>query len=130
MYVLYALKFRLLLPQSTTVLRSSLDFKTSEVEALKATIVDGQKTLEAVIEETLNERLERRLKKRVESGDYRVCAAHDLAPIFEKAFGIRPKELAKNQEFLSLLDRSGLDLKEGESWDGLHKKSFQKRKKR
>ncbi len=34
-----------------------------------------------------------RMKKRVESGDFRVCAAHDLEPIFEKAFGIKPKEL-------------------------------------
>lgn len=72
-------------------------FKQEEVEMIKSTIVDGNKTLETAIEETLNERLERRIKKRVESGDYRVCAAHDLAPIFEKALDIKPKDLIKDK---------------------------------
>lgn len=46
----------------------------------------------ALMEEILNERLNRRMKKRVESGDHRVCAAHDIAPILEKALGIKPKD--------------------------------------
>ena len=86
---------------------------------LKATKVDGEMALEAVIHNTLDERLERRMKKRVESGDYRVCAAHDLAPIFETAFNIRPKDLAKDDTFLSLLENSGLKLKNEENWLGL-----------
>jgi hypothetical protein len=45
--------------------------------------------LKALIEETLNERLERRMKKRVESGDFRVCAAHDLAPVLRRLLGLR-----------------------------------------
>jgi hypothetical protein len=67
----------------------------------------------------LDERLNRRMKKRVESEDYRVCAAHDLAPIFEKALGINPKELAKSQEFLARVDTEGL--KGGAKWLGLKK---------
>jgi hypothetical protein len=70
--------------------------------------------LEAIIEETLNGRLERRLKKRVESGDSRVCAAHDLAPIFENAFGVKEKELARNERFKEMLGRVRLKLREGE----------------
>jgi hypothetical protein len=109
-------------------------FKPEEVDMLKATKVDGEMTLETVIRNTLEERLERRLKKRVESGDYRVCAAHDLAPIFETAFAIKPKDLAKDSGFLSLLDKSGLKLKNGESWTGLSKrpniKQGQKKRKR
>lgn len=52
-----------------------------------------------VIEEILSERVEGRIKKREESGEFRVCAAHDLAPILEKALGIDPKALAKDREF-------------------------------
>jgi hypothetical protein len=105
-------------------------FQPNEVQLLKSSIVEGDKTLENIIEETLNERLERRIKKRVESRDFRVCAAHDLAPIFEKAFDIKPKVLSKNEEFLAILSRSGLNLKDGDNWKGLPTKSFQKKNKR
>jgi hypothetical protein len=74
------------------------------------------------------------MKKRVESGDYRVCTAYDLAPIFETAFDIKPKDLAKDDAFLSLLENSGLKLKNGENWLGLSKrpniKQRQKKKKK
>lgn len=57
-------------------------FNRDEAEKIKATQIDHEnKTLSVLIEETLNERLNRRMKKRVDSGDYRVCAAHDVAPI-------------------------------------------------
>jgi hypothetical protein len=109
-------------------------FKQEEVDMLKATKVNGEMTLEAVIRSTLDERLERRMKKRVESGDYRVCAAHDLAPIFETAFNIKPKDLAKDDAFLSLLENSSLQLKNGGNWLGLSKrpniKQGQKKKKK
>ena len=58
------------------------------------------------------------MKKRVESGDYRVCAAHDLAPIFEKGLGIRAKNFEKDMEFIRLVRTSGLELKDGQSWTG------------
>ena len=69
--------------------------------------------------------MERRAKRRAGSGDYRVCAAHDLAPIFEKAFDIKPKDLQTNTEFLAILDRSQLELKDSDNWKGLPKKPFQ-----
>lgn len=66
--------------------------KKSQNEARKT-------TLEMLIEEDLKEKLERRMKKRVDSGDFRACAAHDLAPILEKAFDINPKHLANDTGF-------------------------------
>ena len=59
--------------------------------------VERQKTLGKHIEETMNTKLTRRTKKRVESRDFRVCAAHDLAPIFESVFGISQKVLNKDR---------------------------------
>ncbi|QSS54273.1 hypothetical protein I7I53_01775 [Histoplasma capsulatum var. duboisii H88] len=96
-------------------------FNAEEVAALTRTAVghDGE-TLKERIQHTLEERLNRRLKKRVESGDFRVCAAHDLAPIFEKVFDINPKKLAKDSKFRSLVSINGLRLKsEEELWNGL-----------
>jgi hypothetical protein len=52
------------------------------------------------------------------------CAAHDLAPIFESAFDIKPRELALNKEFFATLDRFGRKLKDDDKWTGLRKKSF------
>lgn len=97
-------------------------FQPDKVERLKCTAVNATQMLEEAIRDTLNERLERRIKKRAESGDYRVCAAHGLAPIFENAFGIKPKDLSRNVDFLALLDSSGLDLKPGESFQGISPK--------
>ncbi|KAK2764279.1 hypothetical protein FQN54_008971 [Arachnomyces sp. PD_36] len=97
-------------------------FKEDEVETLKNVMVQG-KTLVQLIENTLSERLNRRDKKRVSSGDFRVCAAHDLAPILEKALGIDPKKLAKDCVFVRILEERGLRLGDGE-WSGLPKKSF------
>lgn len=91
-------------------------FTPSEAEILKATTI-GNTTLAKTIEMTLHERLERRMKKRVESSDYRVCAAHDLAPIFEKSLGIDPKKLAKDKHFMHLASDKGLRL-DGEVWTG------------
>ncbi|KAK3168098.1 hypothetical protein OEA41_004544 [Lepraria neglecta] len=92
-------------------------FQHSEVEMIKSTAVinNGEHTLGDLIRETLDGRLNRRMKKRVESEDYRVCAAHDLAPIFEKGLSIRPKEFEKDKEFVRLVRTSGLKLKDGES---------------
>ncbi|TVY67380.1 hypothetical protein LSUE1_G007859 [Lachnellula suecica] len=103
-------------------------FTTTEVSQLKSTIISIKETqtLEQYIEKQLNARLERRKKKRVESGDFRVCAAHDLGLIFEKAFDIKHKELAKDGEFLTILKRSGLELQDGDRWQGVPKKTFQK----
>lgn len=47
-----------------------------------------------------------------------------LGADIEKAFGIRPKELAKNKEFMWLVERSGLKLAAGEKWVRVSKKPF------
>jgi hypothetical protein len=67
--------------------------------------------------------LQRRIKKRVESGDFRVCAAHDLAPIFEKAFNIKSKDLERDRELRGLIEEFGLDINETQlkTWFGLTK---------
>ncbi|KAJ9298891.1 hypothetical protein DTO271G3_3133 [Paecilomyces variotii] len=84
-------------------------FTPEEVNQLKTTKVQDKKTLSDIISETLNECLERRTKKRVESGDFRVCAAHDLAPIFEKALCIKQKDLERDRTLLSLIKQFGLE---------------------
>lgn len=105
-------------------------FNSSESCAIKSTLI-GTKTLSDTIEESLQERLQRRMKKRVESGDYRVCTAHDIAPILATALGINLKELGKDERFTEFVQKNGLRC--GEEWKGLKVKSFapkQKRKKR
>jgi hypothetical protein len=98
-------------------------FSADEVAQLKATTVHNDtKRLEDVIQETLNERLQRRMKKRVQSGDFRVCAAHDLAPIFEKALNIKPKDLEGDRDFLTLVEQHGLNLGDGQVWSGVFKR--------
>ncbi|OAL72711.1 hypothetical protein A7D00_2484 [Trichophyton violaceum] len=89
-------------------------FDGEEVEALENTISNSSgsqgETLAQKIESTLDERLNRRMKKRIESSDFRVCAAHDLAPIFEAVFDIPPKKLAK--KLVSLISSRGLILRD------------------
>lgn len=84
-------------------------------------------TLEDVIQSTLAERLERRMKKRVENGDYRVCAAHDLSPIFEKGFGINHKSLKSDAVFMGLMRENGLELREGEIFEGVGGRARERR---
>ena len=95
-------------------------FSQDEAEKIKgARPNDGDKTMSALIQEKLHERLERRMKKRVESGDYRVCAAYDVAPILEKALSIKPKDLERDQAFLDAMSANGLHLAPGQQWTGL-----------
>ncbi|EFQ99989.1 hypothetical protein MGYG_02997 [Nannizzia gypsea CBS 118893] len=91
-------------------------FNEKEVEILKNTVSNssGSETLAQKTEYTLDERLNRRIKKRVESSDFRVCAAHDLAPIFETVFDIHPKKLAKSSVLLSLISSRGLRLQDAD----------------
>ena len=87
------------------------------------------KTFSERLEEGLNERLERRKKKRVQSGDFRVCAAHDLAPLIASALGIDLKLMEKDKDFAKVVEEKGLNLR-GEIWGGLKKKSFAPKNKR
>lgn len=93
-------------------------FSHKEVKLLKSSIVrnkrsedKSEKTLQQLIETTLDAKLNRRMKKRVESQDFRVCAAHDLAPILEDAFGVKPKELRKDKKFVKTLSLDILNFK-------------------
>lgn len=97
-------------------------FTAEEAIVVKNTRI-RDKILSEIIENELNERLNRRNKKRVESGDYRVCAAHDLAPIIGSSLAIDLKRLEKDKTFLRLLNTKGLELG-GEGWSGLTAKSF------
>ncbi|KAE9984398.1 hypothetical protein BLS_002428 [Venturia inaequalis] len=94
-------------------------FTPDEAATLRATAVKGDKTLQTVIRETLEDRLLRRMKGKVGSGDHRVCAAHDLARIFEKAFFIDHERLAGDTKFLALVAAFRLFLPGGQEWDGL-----------
>ncbi|KAI4279950.1 MAG: hypothetical protein L6R38_004841 [Xanthoria sp. 2 TBL-2021] len=87
-------------------------FTPSEIKAIKSFVPDGgESTLEQLILSALETKLERRKKKQLANGDYRVCASHDLAPVFEKAFGVRPKDLAKDKKFVKALTKDGLVLR-------------------
>ncbi|KAF2221930.1 hypothetical protein BDZ85DRAFT_264624 [Elsinoe ampelina] len=85
-------------------------FTEDEVSMLKSTALPAGSTLADTVQATLEERLERRMKKRVESSDYRVCAAHDLAPVFETAFEVKEKDLARNERFVELLNEHSLNV--------------------
>jgi hypothetical protein len=91
-------------------------FTPEESSDLRKIIMPDGNTLESSIEKTLHVKLERRIKKRVESDDFRVCAAHDLAPIFERAFQIRPKDIERNKGFLELMKQNGLDVRDDTHW--------------
>ncbi|GIJ91236.1 hypothetical protein Asppvi_010201 [Aspergillus pseudoviridinutans] len=103
-------------------------FNVDEATAIKNTVVHG-KTLAHIIEQELQERLERRSKKRVDSGDFRVCAAHDLAPILAAALGTNLRQLDRDKRFALLISSRGLDLGD-EKWEGLAAKSFAPKNKR
>jgi len=108
-------------------------FTDSEVAMVKGLRTGGDKgcsILVGLIDDTLKERLERRMKKRVDSGDFRVCAAHDVAPILERVFGVKEKDLLRDKEFVGLVQKWGLELGEGVVWKGSHKKGFKPKEKR
>ncbi|KAI4245221.1 MAG: hypothetical protein L6R40_002578 [Gallowayella cf. fulva] len=88
-------------------------FTQSEANQLKSFVPDGSDTtVHLLLESALDEKLKRRQKKREATQDYWVCAAHDLAPVFEKAFGVRSKDLQKDKKFIKSLTSDGLVLKE------------------
>ncbi|KAI3002248.1 hypothetical protein CBS147346_6082 [Aspergillus niger] len=105
-------------------------FTIEEAEKIKQTIIDANgKTFSETLVEGLNERLKRRNKKRVQSDDFRVCAAHDLAPLMASALGIDLKQMEKDNDFARMVELKGLNLR-GEIWSGLKKKSFSPKNKR
>lgn len=61
---------------------------------------------EVTVEEAIKERLAGFFEKRRASGDSRPCGPHDMAPIYERVFGIEKREL-EDERFLGRLRRSG-----------------------
>lgn len=49
-------------------------------------------------------------KNRDAARDYRPCAAHDLAPVLEKMFGVKHKDLAQDKDCVSLVEGHGIKL--------------------
>ena len=97
-------------------------FNGEETEGLKKMIITTNKCLKTLISDTIETKLNRRARKREDSGDHRVRSAHDLAPLFEKAFDIRPKDLDKEPNFQRLLGEYGLDLPAEEEFTSLRRK--------
>jgi hypothetical protein len=62
-------------------------FKPDEVQLLKSSIAEGDKTLESIIEDTLNERLERRIKKESKV-EISVSVRHTILRLFLKKYSI------------------------------------------
>lgn len=97
-------------------------FESQEAEAIRTVDCRG-KPLSQILQTRLDERLSRRMDKRVESGDFRVCAAHDLAPVLGEQLGVDLKRLSKEKTFINLLNAKGLDLGDAR-WEGILRKSF------
>ncbi|KAF2125240.1 hypothetical protein P153DRAFT_369942 [Dothidotthia symphoricarpi CBS 119687] len=97
-------------------------FDDNERQRLCNTIIDSsQRTLEDVLGAFFQTTLEKRLQGRIkETGDWRICAAHDLAPIFERAFRVNTKDLSKNKVFSKMVQKGGLGaLDNGGVWKGI-----------
>jgi len=51
------------------------------------------------------------------TGNYRICTAHDLALIFERAIRANAKDLSKNKASAKLVNKAGLGaIDNGEVW--------------
>jgi hypothetical protein len=98
-------------------------FTSIEADKVLHTVTDAATggTLSDVINQFFTQKLARRLDGRIkEKGDYCICAAHDLAPLFEKAFRLNGKDLAKNKAFTALVGKGGLRaLDQGGVWKGV-----------
>ncbi|KAG8623080.1 hypothetical protein KVT40_008056 [Elsinoe batatas] len=70
-------------------------FTDDEVSMLKSTVLPAGNTLADTLRAVTH---------------YRVCAAHDLAPVFEKAFEVKEKDLARNERFIELLNEQSLNV--------------------
>ncbi|KAH8898601.1 hypothetical protein GQ53DRAFT_816836 [Thozetella sp. PMI_491] len=60
------------------------------------------------VEQAIQSSLQNFFKKRQASGDARPCGPHDLAPIYERVFGVTATE-GKDEKFLARLRRNGLE---------------------
>ena len=85
-------------------------FDQDQADRLKETCgLASDQTLGLRIETEIRNKLQRRIEKGQTSGDHRICAAHDIAPIIEDELRIRLKEVSKDKTFRKLLKKHGLD---------------------
>ncbi|KAE8390322.1 hypothetical protein BDV23DRAFT_183615 [Aspergillus alliaceus] len=80
-------------------------FTLEEADTIKHTVFNNGNLFTLYLEDELNQRLTRRNMKRVESGNFQVCTAHDLALIIAQALGMDLKQLEKDKKIC----RSGRD---------------------
>ncbi|KAF2448423.1 hypothetical protein P171DRAFT_508628 [Karstenula rhodostoma CBS 690.94] len=94
-------------------------FSDAQAAQLRSTVVDEEtgETLGQRLDCLFTEKLAKKLEK---GGAWRVCAAHDLAPVFEGVVGVRPGELGRDKGFVGLVRKGGLDaVGEGGVWKGV-----------
>lgn len=99
-------------PSESNLIKATVVKETSDS---KATVTDENLDSKFVplikesrtVEEAIKKMLAGFFDKRRASGDSRPCGPHDMAPIYEKVFNIKPSEL-RDERFLSRLKRSGL----------------------
>jgi hypothetical protein len=90
-------------------------FTAEESQTLRGTVVEGKNTLQNALNTFCTSKLPERLRSRSKREyEHRVCATHDVAPIFEKAFGVKETNLKKNKKFVKLVRKRGVDLGKGE----------------
>lgn len=66
--------------------------------------------------------------KRVETGDFRICTAHDLAPVLAELLGVDMEMIEKDKGFLNLVRNKWIYIGGGQ-WEGLMKSFASKGKK-
>jgi hypothetical protein len=88
-------------------------FTAEEAARIKATKVEipddvnAEVTETSTVEDAIISSLANFFEKRKASGDSRSCGPHDMAPVYQRVFGIE-KEDIKDEKFLSRLRRVGL----------------------
>ena len=75
--------------------------------------------MQEFIQEAQHERLPRRKKKSVKRNYYCSPPNHEFTPVLEKVLGINIKEVEKDKEVLTLMVRSGVELRDRERWIGV-----------
>ncbi|KAF5857528.1 hypothetical protein ETB97_005667 [Aspergillus alliaceus] len=80
-------------------------FTLEEADTIKYTVFNNGNLFTLYLEDELNQRLTRRNMKRVESGNFQVCTAHDLALIIAQALSMDLKQLEEDKKFETPMSR-------------------------
>ena len=63
------------------------------------------------------------MEKWVESSGYRVCIAHDAAPILEATLEVKLQDLARDHDFMYMMTTWVLNLPDNLYWEGIKKQT-------